>query len=252
MDEAERLPIVREASIKAMMELIRQDLADLNVHHDVFFSEASLQRGPDGDRVAQVIEELKSRDLVYEGRLEKPKGESTEEWEDREQTLFRSSQFGDDTDRALLKSDGSYTYFASDIAYHYDKYLRGFTHQVDVFGADHGGYVKRMKAAVQAMSDGKAALDIRLCQLVKLYRAGEPVTMSKRAGTFVTLGDVVDEVGADATRFMMLYRKNDAPLDFDFQKVTEQSKDNPVFLCPVRPCPLRLGVAHGRGGTATR
>ncbi|MFK7792778.1 MAG: arginine--tRNA ligase [Devosiaceae bacterium] len=229
MDEAEWLPIVREASIHAMMDLIRQDLAGLNVHHDVFFSEASLQTGAAGDRVAQAIGELKSRDLVFEGRLEKPKGESAEEWEDREQTLFRSSQFGDDTDRALLKSDGSYTYFASDIAYHYDKYLRGFTNQVNVFGADHGGYVKRMKAAVTAMSDGEASLDIRLCQLVKLFRAGEPVTMSKRSGNFVTLRDVVDEVGADATRFMMLYRKNDAPLDFDFQKVTEQSKDNPVF-----------------------
>lgn len=228
-DEAAWLPMVREASINAMMGLIRQDLAGLNVHHDVFFSEASLQTGKGGDRVAQAIQALKDRDLVFEGRLEKPKGESAQEWEDREQTLFRSSQFGDDTDRALLKSDGSYTYFASDIAYHYDKYLRGFTNQINVFGADHGGYVKRMKAAVTAMSDGKAALDIRLCQLVKLFRAGEPVTMSKRSGNFVTLRDVVDEVGPDAVRFMMLYRKNDAPLDFDFQKVTEQSKDNPVF-----------------------
>jgi arginyl-tRNA synthetase len=229
VEEVEWLPIVRKESIDAMMDLIREDLSSLNVHHDVFFSEASLQNGDQGDRVAQAIQELKSRDLVYEGRLEKPKGESAEEWEDREQTLFRSSQFGDDTDRALLKSDGSYTYFASDIAYHYDKYLRGFTNQINIFGADHGGYVKRMKAAVTAMSDGKASLDIRLCQLVKLFRAGEPVTMSKRSGNFVTLRDVVDEVGADATRFMMLYRKNDAPLDFDFQKVTEQSKDNPVF-----------------------
>ena len=229
MDEAEWLPIARQASIEAMMDLIRADLASLNVHHDVFFSEASLQTGNEGDRVAQAFQALKDRNLIYVGKLEKPKGESAEDWEDRDQTLFRSSRFGDDTDRALLKSDGSYTYFASDIAYHYDKYLRGYTNQVDVFGADHGGYVKRMKAAVTAMSDGKASLDIRLCQLVKLYRAGEPVTMSKRSGNFVTLREVVDEVGADATRFMMLYRKNDAPLDFDFQKVTEQSKDNPVF-----------------------
>lgn len=229
MDEAEWLPIVRGASINAMMALIREDLASLNVHHDVFFSEASLQTGSEGDRVAQAIKTLEERDLVFVGHLEKPKGEAAEEWEDREQTLFRSSQFGDDTDRALLKSDGSYTYFASDIAYHYDKYLRGFTNQVNVFGADHGGYVKRMKAAVTALSDGKATLDIRLCQLVKLFRNGEPITMSKRSGNFVTLRDVVDEVGADAVRFMMLYRKNDAPLDFDFQKVTEQSKDNPVF-----------------------
>lgn len=229
MAEAEWLPIVRAASISSMMDLIREDLASLNVHHDVFFSEASLQTGEAGDRVAQAIKTLQERDLVYVGHLEKPKGEAAEEWEDREQTLFRSSQFGDDTDRALLKSDGSYTYFASDIAYHYDKYLRGFTNQVNVFGADHGGYVKRMKAAVTALSDGEASLDIRLCQLVKLFRNGEPVTMSKRSGNFVTLRDVVDEVGADAVRFMMLYRKNDAPLDFDFQKVTEQTKDNPVF-----------------------
>jgi arginyl-tRNA synthetase len=228
-DEVQWLPLVRSAAIASMMAMISEDLAALNVRHDVFFSEASLQNGPDGDRVAEAIEALRARDLVYQGTLDKPKGESADDWEDREQTLFRSSQFGDDTDRALLKSDGSYTYFASDIAYHYDKYLRGFTHQINVFGADHGGYVKRMKAAVTAMSDGKASLDIRLCQLVKLFRAGEPVTMSKRSGNFVTLREVVDEVGVDAVRFMMLYRKNDAPLDFDFQKVTEQSKDNPVF-----------------------
>ncbi len=229
MAEVQWLPVVRAFTIDAMLSMIKADLASLNVHQDVFFSEASLQNGADGDRVAQAITTLKERDLVYVGHLERPKGEPSEDWEDREQTLFRSSQFGDDTDRALLKSDGSYTYFASDIAYHYDKYLRGFTNQVNIFGADHGGYVKRMKAAVTAMSDGKAELDIRLCQLVKLFRGGEPVTMSKRSGNFVTLRDVVDEVGPDAVRFMMLYRKNDAPLDFDFQKVTEQSKDNPVF-----------------------
>ena len=227
--EADWLPVVRAAAIDAMMAMIREDLAALNVHHDVFFPEAGLQRGPQGDRVAQVIEALESRDLVYRGRLEPPKGESLDDWEDREQLLFRSTGFGDDTDRALRKSDGSYTYFASDIAYHYDKYLRGFLSQVNVFGADHGGYVKRLKAAVTAMSDGEASLDIRLCQLVKLFRSGEPVTMSKRSGNFVTLRDVVDEVGVDAVRFMMLYRKNDAPLDFDFRKVTEQSRDNAVF-----------------------
>ncbi|MGD1887824.1 MAG: arginine--tRNA ligase [Cohaesibacteraceae bacterium] len=243
MDEADWLPIVREASISAMMDLIRADLASLNVHQDVFFSEASLQTGKAGNRVAQAIAALKARDLVYVGRLEKPKGESTEEWEDRAQTLFRSSQFGDDTDRALLKSAGSYTYFASDIAYHYDKYQRGFINQLNVFGADHGGYVKRLKAAVTAMSDGEATLDIRLCQLVKLFRGGEPVTMSKRSGNFVTLRDVVDEVGPDAVRFMMLYRKNDAPLDFDFQKVTEQSKDNPVFY---------VQYAHARCASVVR
>lgn len=228
-EESDWLPMVRRVAIDAMMEMIRGDLGALNVHHDVFFSEASLQSGASGDRVAQAIDALSSRGLLYEGRLEKPKGEAADDWEDREQTLFRSSQFGDDTDRALLKSDGSYTYFASDIAYHYDKYLRGYTNQINIFGADHGGYVKRLKAAVTAMSGGKASLDIRLCQLVKLYRAGEPVRMSKRSGDFVTLREVVDEVGVDAVRFMMLYRKSDAPLDFDFEKVTEQSKDNPVF-----------------------
>lgn len=245
-DETEWLPLVRKLAISAMMKMIREDLASLNVHQDVFFSEASLQNGDLGDRVAQAIRTLEERDLVYVGRLEKPKGETAEEWEDREQTLFRSSQFGDDTDRALLKSDGSYTYFASDIAYHYDKYLRGFINQVNVFGADHGGYVKRMKAAVTALSDGKASLDIRLCQLVKLFRNGQPVTMSKRSGNFVTLRDVVDEVGADAVRFMMLYRKNDAPLDFDFQKVTEQSKDNPVFYVQYAHarCASVLRMAH--------
>ncbi|MEM6712617.1 MAG: arginine--tRNA ligase [Pseudomonadota bacterium] len=241
--EDEWLPIVRRASIDAMMQLIRADLASLNVDQDVFFSEASLQTGEGGDRVAQAIQSLRDRELVYVGHLEKPKGETADDWEEREQTLFRSSQFGDDTDRALLKSDGSYTYFASDIAYHYDKYLRGFTNQVNVFGADHGGYVKRMKAAVTAMSDGEATLDIRLCQLVKLFRAGEPITMSKRSGTFVTLREVVDEVGPDAVRFMMLYRKNDAPLDFDFQKVTEQSRDNPVFY---------VQYAHARCASISR
>jgi arginyl-tRNA synthetase len=227
--EAEWLPLVREAAINGMMDMIRADLAALNIHHDVFFSERSLQKGPEGDQVAKMIEELKARDLVYMGRLPPPKGQKDEDWEDREQLLFRATAYGDEVDRPLMKSDGSYTYFASDIAYHRSKYERGFLSMIDVLGADHGGYVKRMQAAVRAVSDNKAELDVKLCQLVKLLRGGEPVKMSKRSGDFVTLREVVDEVGRDAARFMMIFRKNDAPLDFDLAKVVEQSKDNPVF-----------------------
>ena len=179
--------------------------------------------------MAALLDELRERGLVYEGRLPPPKGQVPEDWEDREQTLFRTREFGDDTDRPLLKSDGSYTYFAADIAYHHAKYLAGACELIDVLGADHGGYVKRMQAAVKAVSGGRAMLDVKLCQLVRLLRAGEPVKMSKRSGEFVTLRDVIDEVGRDAIRFMMLYRKNDATLDFDLAKVVEQSKDNPVF-----------------------
>ena len=226
--EAEWLPLVREAAINAMMEMIRKDLAVLNIHHDVFFSERSLQLG-DEDQVKKLIEDLRSRDLVYMGRLPPPKGQKDEDWEDREQLLFRATAFGDEVDRPLLKSDGSYTYFASDIAYHRSKYERGFNSMIDVWGADHGGYVKRMQAAVKAVTDNRGDLDVKLCQLVKLLRGGEPVKMSKRSGDFVTLRDVVDEVGRDAVRFMMIFRKNDAPLDFDLAKVVEQSKDNPVF-----------------------
>jgi arginyl-tRNA synthetase len=225
--ESDWLPDVRDAAIDAMIGLIRDDLAALGIHHDVFFSERSLIQGD--DRVADAIADLRARDLVYEGRLPPPKGQLPEDWEDRQQTLFRSTAFGDDIDRPLIKSDGSYTYFASDIAYHRDKYLRGFNRMIDVWGADHGGYIKRMTSAVKAVSAEEAALQIRLCQLVKLFRDGEPVRMSKRAGDFVTLREVVEEVGADAVRFMMLTRKSDAPLDFDFAKVVEQSRDNPVF-----------------------
>jgi arginyl-tRNA synthetase len=224
--EAEWLPIVREAAVQAMMAQIREDLSALAIRHDVFFSEKSLQT-PE-DVVAGTIERLRQDGLIYEGVLPRPKG-AAEDWEDREQTLFRSTDYGDDMDRALMKSDGSYTYFASDIAYHDHKIRRGFDRLVDVLGADHGGYVKRMTAAVAALSHERVRLDCLLCQLVKLYRAGEPVKMSKRGGDFVTLREVVDEVGADAVRFMMLYRKSDAPLDFDFVKVKEQSRDNPVF-----------------------
>jgi len=228
MKENEWLPLVRAFAIDRMMAMIRDDLAALNIRHDVFFSEASLTRGK-ADKVKAAIAALERQGHIYVGRLEKPKGHDDEEWEDREQTLFRSTAFGDDEDRALMKSGGGYTYFASDIAYHYDKLERGFLHLINVFGADHIGYIPRMKAAVKALSGGKADLDIKVVNLVKLFRAGEPVKMSKRSGTFVTLRDVVDEVGRDPVRFMMLYRKNDAPLDFDFAKVTEQSKDNPVF-----------------------
>ncbi|MEA2760086.1 MAG: arginyl-tRNA synthetase [Methylobacteriaceae bacterium] len=227
--EEEWLQPVRAAAIEAMMDMIRDDLAALKIKHDVFFSERSLTGGSKGDLVAAAIEELRNRDLVYEGRLPPPKGAPSEDWEDREQTLFRSTEFGDDVDRPLKKSDGGYTYFASDIAYHKTKIDRGFMNLIDVWGADHGGYVKRMRAAVIALSQGQAELDVKLCQLVQLMRAGEPVKMSKRSGDFVTLREVVDEVGVDAVRFMMLFRKNDAPLEFDLAKVIEQSKDNPVF-----------------------
>lgn len=241
-DEVDWLPIVREKAIIAMLGMIKEDLAALNIHHDVFFSEASLKQNG-RDRVAEAIEALRSKGLIYKGQLPRPKGHDEDEWEEREQVLFKSTDFGDDIDRALQKSDGSYTYFAADIAYHYDKLERGFKHLVNVFGADHVGYIPRMKAAVAALSGGEADLDIKVCQLVKLYKNGEPYKMSKRAGTFVTLRDVVEEVGRDPVRFMMLYRKNDAPLDFDFAKVTEQSKDNPVFY---------VQYAHARAASLFR
>jgi arginyl-tRNA synthetase len=238
------LPLVRARAIDAMMAMIRLDLTALNVVHDVFSSERALT-GVDGgvDQVRAAIDDLQARGIVYQGRLEPPKGAPVEDWEDREQTLFRSTDFGDDVDRPLIKSDGGYTYFASDIAYHKSKVDRGFLSLVDVWGADHGGYVKRMQAAVAAVSDGKASLDVRLCQLVRLMRAGEPVKMSKRSGDFVTLREVVDEVGVDAVRFMMLMRKNDAPLDFDLAKVIEQSHENPVFY---------VQYAHARGRSVLR
>lgn len=227
LPEAEWLPLVRSAAIDGMMAMIRDDLAALGVVHDLFFSERSLQGPP--DVVAQTIADLRARELIYQGRLPPPKGQKDEDWEDREQALFRATQFGDDVDRPLLKSDGSYTYFANDIAYHRSKFTRGFPVMIDVWGADHGGYVKRMQAAVKAVTGGQGSLDVRLCQLVKLLRNGEPVKMSKRSGDFVTLREVIDEVGRDAVRFMMIFRKNDATLDFDLAKVVEQSKDNPVF-----------------------
>ena len=226
--ESEWLPLVREITVACMMDLIRRDLGEIGIRHDVFFSERSLTDGS-RDRVVEAIDWLTGKGLIYEGRLPPPKGQLPDDWEDREQTLFRATEFGDDVDRPLKKSDGSYTYFASDIAYHYDKFLRGFSDMIDVLGADHGGYVKRMQAVVKAITGGEGSIDIKICQLVRLLRAGEPVKMSKRSGEFVTLRDVVEEVGRDPIRFMMIFRKNDAPLDFDFDKVTEQSKDNPVF-----------------------
>jgi arginyl-tRNA synthetase len=225
-----------------MMAMLRDDLAALNITHEVFFSERSLIEGS-ADRVAETIDWLREHGYVYEGRLPPPKGALPDDWEDREQTLFRSTAFGDDVDRPLKKSDGSYTYFASDIAYHRSKLERGFKSLIDVWGADHGGYVKRMQAAVAALSERQAVLDVKLIQLVKLLRQGEPVKMSKRAGEFVTLREVVDEVGRDAVRFMMLFRKNDAPLDFDLAKVIEQSRDNPVFY---------VQYAHARCWSALR
>jgi len=246
--ERERLGVARVIALENMMISIRNDLAALGISQDRFFFERTLifqeELGANSiDRVARTIDWLRERGVVYQGRLPPPKGALVEDWEDREQTLFRSTQFGDDVDRPLMKSDGSYTYFASDIAYHADKIGRGFHTLIDVWGADHGGYVKRMQAAVKALSDGKAELDIKLIQLVKLLRAGEPVKMSKRTGEFVTLREVVDEVGPDAVRFMMLYRKNDAVLDFDLAKVIEQSRDNPVFY---------VQYGHARGQSVLR
>lgn len=240
--ESEWLPGVRDKSIAMMMEMIRGDLAALNIQHDVFFSERSLISG-DVDKVADTIEFLRAKGDVYEGRLPPPKGVPVEDYEDREQTLFRATAYGDDVDRPLKKSDGGYTYFASDIANHKNKFDRGFRNMVDVWGSDHGGYIKRVQAAIKAVTAGQGALDVKIVQLVKLLRNGEQVKMSKRSGDFVTLREVVDEVGPDAVRFMMLFRKNDAVLDFDLAKVKEQSKDNPVFY---------VQYGHARGHSIFR
>ncbi|MEZ5675458.1 arginyl-tRNA synthetase [Thalassovita litoralis] len=247
--EADWLVDVREFSTEKMMEMIREDLASLGVKMDVYYSEKSLYGT---GQIESALDRLKGLGLIYEGVLEPPKGKLPEDWEEREQTLFKSTEYGDDVDRPVQKSDGKWTYFAPDIAYHWTKIDRGFDLLIDVFGADHGGYVKRMKAAVAALSENRVPLDIKLIQLVKLFKNGEPFKMSKRAGTFVTLRDVVDQVGADVTRFHMLTRKNDAPLDFDFDKVLEQSKDNPVFyvqyaharVCSVLRKATEAGIAH--------
>jgi arginyl-tRNA synthetase len=240
--EAQWLPVVRAKATEMMMAAVRADLAALGVAHDVFYSERSLVDGGI-DQVARTVEWLRARGYVYDGRLPPPKGAPVDDWEDREQTLFRSTAFGDEVDRPLKKSDGSYTYFASDIAYHRSKLERGFRALIDVWGADHGGYIKRMQAAVAALSDRAVELDVKLIQLVKLLRAGQPVKMSKRAGEFVTLREVVDEVGRGAVRFMMLFRKNDAVLDFDLARVIEQSRDNPVFY---------VQYGHARGQSVLR
>ncbi|RWC92614.1 MAG: arginine--tRNA ligase [Mesorhizobium sp.] len=228
MPEDEALAIVKNRTIDAMMAMIREDLALLNVHHDVFFSERTLH-ADNARKIRSAIADLTLKGHIYKGKLPPPKGEKPDDWEDREQTLFRSTAVGDDMDRALVKSDGSFTYFAADVAYLKDKVDRGFVDLIYVLGADHGGYVKRLEALARAVAGDEVKLTVLLCQLVKLFRDGEPVRMSKRSGDFVTLREVVEEVGRDPIRFMMLYRKNDAPLDFDFAKVTEQSKDNPVF-----------------------
>jgi arginyl-tRNA synthetase len=224
--ESEWLEPLRDFAGAAMMDMVQDDLAALGISQDVFSSERALV---EGGKVDSTLAQLEARDLIYQGVLDPPKGKKPDDWEPRPQTLFRATSFGDDVDRPLAKSDGSWTYFATDMAYHRDKVERGFASLIDVWGADHGGYVKRMKAAVSALSQGRVELDVKLCQMVKLSRGGEPVKMSKRTGSFVTLRDVVDEVGRDVVRFIMLTRRNDAPLEFDFTAVTEQSRDNPVF-----------------------
>lgn len=228
MDETEQLKLVKERAIEAMMQMIRDDLTALNIHHDVFFSELTLH-ADDAKAIRTTINDLTLNGYVYKGKLPPPKDHTPDDWENREQVLFRSTDVGDDLDRPLVKSDGTYTYFAADVAYFRNKYDRHFNEMIYILGADHGGYVKRLEAVAKAVSGNTVKLTALLCQLVKLYRNGEQVPMSKRSGQFVTLRDVVDEVGRDPVRFMMLYRKCDAPLDFDFAKVTEQSKDNPIF-----------------------
>lgn len=258
--EKEWLSLFRAEAVASMLDVIKQDLAALNICHDVFVSESQLQSA-DVNQVEKSIELLKTKNLIYLGRLPKPLGHDDKDWEDRDQILFKSTELGDDQDRALQKSDGTYTYFAGDIAYHSYKIERGYRHFINIFGADHIGYIPRILAAFAALSDGSlerdqkgklkswktingcSDLEIKVVQLVKLFKGGEPYKMSKRAGTFVTLRDVVDEVGRDAVRFMMLYRKELEPLDFDFEKVTEQSKDNPVFY---------VQYAHARASSALR
>ena len=240
LPESEWLAPVRDFAVAQMMVLIREDLAELGVRHDLFVSERALV---ESGAIDDCLAALDERGMIYTGALEPPKGKLPDDWELRAQTLFRATDFGDDVDRPLKKSDGSWTYFAADIAYHRDKFRRGFANLIDVWGADHGGYVKRMRAAVRAVTGGTADLDVKLCQLVNLFDKGAPVRMSKRAGTFVTLREVVDQVGKDVFRFIMLTRRNDQALDFDFAKVTEQSKDNPVFY---------VQYAHARAASVMR
>ncbi len=244
--EAEWLPLVKPRVLSAMMDLIRHDLSLLGVTHDKFFSESELHKEKmqgENSIIAQTLESLREAGLVYQGTLEPPKGKAPEDWEDREQTLFRAKKFGDDTDRPLIKSNGDYTYFAADIAYHRDKFLRGFNDQIIVLGADHSGYTKRLQAAVKAVSEGKASIDVKICQIVRLMRDGKPFKMSKRSGDLVTVSDVVGEVGRDAVRFMLLFRRNEATMDFDFAKVKEQTRENPVFY---------VQYAHARANSISR
>ncbi|HKK28957.1 MAG TPA: arginine--tRNA ligase [Alphaproteobacteria bacterium] len=243
-DEAEWLPVVRDVAIDAMMVRIKADLAALGVQHDVFSSERELVEAGAVDRALAALE---AKGLIYTGVLEPPKGKLPEDWEERPQTLFRATEFGDDVDRPMKKSDGSWTYFATDVAYHYDKVRRGAKTLIDVMGADHGGYVKRVTASVKALTDGKAVLDVKLCQLVRLMRQGEQVRMSKRSGDFVTLRELVDDVGRDVVRFIMLTRKNDAPLDFDLDKVVEESRDNPVFYVQYAHARAHSVLRHAAG-----
>ena len=226
MNDEERFLLIKPFTINFMMNLIKEDLAAISIHQDIFISEQDLVSN---GKIDEAIKALKKSNLIYEGVLEPPKGKKPDDWEPRPQMLFKSTKYGDEVDRPLQKSNKEWTYFANDIAYHFDKYQRGSNHLVDILGADHGGYVKRMTAAVAALSDNKASFTAKLCQMVKLTRNGKQVKMSKRSGEFITLREVIDEVGSDSIRFMMLYRKNEAPLEFDFTKVTEQSKDNPVF-----------------------
>ena len=231
---------MRSFAVDMILSGIRADLAALGIHQEVFSSERAMIQSGGVDRALKTLEE---RGLIYVGTLDPPKGKTPEDWEPRPQTLFRASQFGDDVDRPLKKSDGSWTYFASDIAYHFDKFRRGTPTMIDIWGADHAGYIKRMQAAVRAITGGEGELDVKICQLVRLLREGQPVKMSKRAGTFVTMREVVEEVGRDSVRFIMLTRKNDAPLDFDLAKVLEQSRDNPVFY---------VQYAHARARSVLR
>ena len=226
MNDEERFLLIKPFTINFMMNLIKEDLAAISIHQDIFISEQDLVNN---GKIDEAIKSLKKSNLIYEGVLEPPKGKKPDDWEPRPQMLFKSTKYGDEVDRPLQKSNKEWTYFANDIAYHFDKYQRGSNHLVDILGADHGGYVKRMTAAVAALSDNKASFTAKLCQMVKLTRNGKQIKMSKRSGEFITLREVIEEVGSDSIRFMMLYRKNEAPLEFDFTKVTEQSKDNPVF-----------------------
>lgn len=242
-DESQWMEPVRQFTLKAMMHLIQADLAKIGITMDVYTSEESIvARGA----IEEVLQTLTIQGDIYEGVLEKPKGHDGEDWEPRPQTLFKATAYGDDVDRPLKKSNGSWTYFASDIAYHYDKVKRGFNILIDVLGADHGGYIKRIQAATSAVTGGKAAVEVKVCQLVNFLENGQPVKMSKRAGTFIKLSDVVDKVGKDVTRFIMLTRRQDMAIDFDFVKVLEQSKDNPVFYVQYAHARAHSVLRHGQ------